>query len=182
MQNQHTNIDDLRLRLGEKLDLPLKFYFEGGAINPGYHVTEIKFATIKSLDCGRASDLEHWDEITVQLLDGHADSKQDHMPGSKFMGIVGKALETLSEDTAPYLFFEFAPNNGPIRKLSIESIEIGNSELSISLGSEKAMCKPFQRSKAARVVAALGVRTIDKSMSSSSCCSDVNRSDRSACC
>lgn len=181
MLNKHITINDLKQQLIEKPELPLKFYFDGSMINPGYHVTEVKFASIKSIDCGRNSDIEQWDEITVQLLDGSADSKQGHMPGSKFMGIVGKALEKLQESKAPYLFFEYAPNNGPIRKLSIESIETDSNEVSISLGSEQAVCKPFQRSKAARAAATLSGTTMGQP-TEIGCCSDGSRDDGSRCC
>lgn len=181
MLNKHITINDLKQQLSEKTELPLEFYFDGSTINPGYHVTEVKFASIKSIDCGRASGTEQWDEITVQLLDGSADSKQGHMPCSKFMSIVGKALEKLQENGAPFLFFEYAPDNGPIRKLSIESITTGANEVSISLGSEQAECKPFQRFKAAQAAAALSGSIMDQP-TEIGCCSDGSRAAGRSCC
>lgn len=174
----HTNINDLTWAVNEKADLPLKFYFDGTAINPGYHVTEVRAAEIHSVDCGKNSDIEKWNEITVQLLDGSATSTEGHMQGSKFMAILGSALKSLQTETASHLFFEYAPENGPIRKLSVESVEHTDSEIAVSLGSEKAVCKPFQRALAAGAAAA-GV--VGQS-SGESCCADGKRSDGSSCC
>jgi len=181
MNATHTNINDLQSNLSKKPDLPLKFYFDGTPINPGYHVTEVKFASIKSQDCGQQSEIELWDEITVQLLDGSPESTQGHMSGSKFLGIIGKALENLKQEDAPYLFFEFAPNNGAIRKLSVKSLEQSDDEFSVSLGTEKAVCKPFQRSKAARAAAALSGQ-ITEAETGGGCCAGGTDSSGNACC
>ena len=180
MNKKHINISNLSNILTEASTLPLKFYFDDTAINQGYHVTEVRHAAIKSQDCGRMSDTEQWDEITVQLLDGSSSSTQGHMSGSKFLGIVGSALKSLESDAAPYLFFEFAPDNGPIRKLTIESVEQLDEEISVSLGSERAVCKPFQRAKDAMTAAALSGVAIESS--GNGCCADGNRSDGSSCC
>lgn len=177
MNNQHTSIVDLQRNLDKHPGLPLKFYFDGTVINPGYHVTEVKFASIRSLDCGRKSDTEHWDELTIQLLDGSTNITQSHMSGSKFTAIVAKALEKLSAEDAPLLYFEYAPNNGPIRKLSVESIESTPNEISVSLGGEKAVCKPFQRLKTAA-----RSNAISTTSSGTGCCSDGTDSKDSACC
>lgn len=179
MTYDHTNISDLTEALSTRPDLPLKFYFDGSSINPGYHVTEIRHAAINSLDCGKNSGTEHWNEVTIQLLDGSPESKQGHMSGSKFLGIVGTAAKTLSVDVAPYLFFEFAPGNGPIRKLSIESIERNTDEISVSLGSEQAVCKPFQRMIGARAAAASGGKALT---SDDACCAvSISPSGKSCC-
>jgi len=159
MASDHMNINQLHSQLAANADLPLKFYFEGLAIKPGYHVTEVKHASIKSIDCGRASEQENWDEITIQLLDGSAISAQGHMQTAKFVGIVSGALKTLSETTASQLFFEYAPGNGPIRKLKIESVAVSDKEIAVSLGGDKAVCKPFERMKDKATAAVKGCCT-----------------------
>jgi len=152
MKNDHKNLKDLTAALESQADLALKFYFDGFEINQGYHITEVKHAAINSIDCGKSSKTEQWDEITIQLLDGSTNSKQGYMSGSKFLAIIGSAMKSLSADDAPYLFFEFAPENGPIRKLSVDTIEFTSNEISVSLGSEQAVCKPYQRAKAAAIL------------------------------
>lgn len=47
---------------------PLVFNAEGTDIRPEYHVTEVKLAHIRALDCGRGA--AEWDETVAQLLDG----------------------------------------------------------------------------------------------------------------
>lgn len=177
MSKDHMNINDLTALIAKKPELDLKFYFDEIAINPGYHVTEVRHATINSRDCGKNSGTEQWDEIIVQLLDGSPTSTQGHMSGSKFLGIIGSALSSLSTDTAAHLYFEFAPGNGPIRKLSIDSFERHDSELSVSLGSERAVCKPFQRAKDA-----LAINGGNTQPSSGGCCSGTASSESSSCC
>nr|CAA6824594.1 MAG: Unknown protein [uncultured Thiotrichaceae bacterium] len=180
MTNDHTNISDLTAALYTKPDLPLKFYLDGAAINPGYHITEIRHAAINSLDCGRNSDSEQWNEVTIQLLDGSAQSSEGHMSGSKFLAIVGTAVKSLSIDTAPYLFFEFALGNGPLRKLNIESIERTKDEISVSLGSETAVCKPFQRmadANTAKSLSGIGALVADEA-----CCSGGSTQAAKSCC
>lgn len=133
-----------------------------------------------SVDCGRNSNIEQWDEIVVQLLDGSATSKAGHMPASKFLAITSSAMKTLKADTAAYFFFEFAPDNGPIRKLSVESVEHTEHELAVSLGSEQAVCKPLQRAKATLATAVLSGITVQTS--NKGCCSDTGVSNSSGCC
>jgi len=182
MNNKHINISDLSAILGNKSSLALKFYFDGQAINQGYHVTELRHAAIKSRDCGRNSDTEQWDEITIQLLDGSSDSQQGYMSGSKFLGIVRSALSSLASDSAPFLFFEFAPDNGPIRKLSIETVEYSDDEISVSLGSELAVCKPFQRAKSAMAVVAGSHGGSAAESTGDGCCANGNLSKGMSCC
>jgi len=149
----NTDLKELMAALRSNRGAELKFVMGESIINPGYHVTEIRHATINSIDCGKSSSVEQWDEITIQLLDGSPTSNGEHMQASKFNSIFQKAIELLGADSSPVLFFEFSPNNGPIRKLSIESINQSDNAISVILGSEKAVCKPFQRSKAAQAAA-----------------------------
>ena len=143
MTLKDTEIGKLMALLLDKPEIPLRFYLEGISINQGYHVTEVKHASIKSMDCGRRADA--WEEITIQLLDGEANSVRGFMSTTKFTSILRATLNSFSENSTPVLFFEFTPNNGPLQKLRIKSVESDDQELSIHLVCEKAACKPFQR-------------------------------------
>ncbi len=147
MNQENITVRDLTARLPATSETPLKFYFESAPINPGYHVTEVRYAAINSLDCGNGN--EQWDEVTIQLLDGSSGSTEGYMATSKFVGIVSGALKSLSNDVPQHLFFEFAPDNGAIRKLTVQKIENSADEIAVYLGREKALCKPLQRMKAA---------------------------------
>lgn len=162
---KRTDIEGLISILVSKPELPLRFYLGDVSINNGYHVTEVKYANIKSMDCGKNSDA--WDELLIQLLDGNPNSIQGLMSTSKFARIVSAAIEALPDKSAPYLFFEFAPNNAPLLKLRIQDIACDDKELTIHLTHEVAACKPFQKwGKAGSVL-----QRVSAKVESAKCCS-----------
>ena len=138
-QNLVTLLDICR----EHPDASLVFTLNDAEINPNYHVTEIKHAAVKSMDCGKGVDA--WEEILVQLLDGPASAQGKHMACGKFFGIVNVAIENLSINQSTQTFIEFAPNNGPMGKLAIEAIEVRSDTVVVSLSSPTATCKAYDR-------------------------------------
>jgi hypothetical protein len=171
MSNQNINIYQVKEVLKANGDQPLIFSFEGQNIHPGYHVTEVKHASVNSLDCG--SGKEQWEEIIIQLMDGSALFKGEHMSCDKFLGIAGKAIESLSFDENTLTFIEFAPNNKGLRKLAIETVEASEGQVIVTLTSPTAMCKPYQRALAKQLPNA------DKE----SCCeSDKPKPTAATCC
>jgi len=159
MKSQNTNLYELKAAFKANPNLPLLFKLDEETIHPGYHVTEIKHAVVNSMDCGQGT--EQWDEVIVQLLDGSALFKGEHMSCAKFMGIVSTAIESQDIDENTLTYIEFAPNNGALRKLVIDSVEQKESEVIVHLSNPTAMCKPFQRAMAARET---------KKQGDSSCC------------
>jgi len=181
MTDKQINIIVLQKLLAEKPQMPVKFLFGDSVINPGYHITEIKHATIKSVDCGKSSDIEYWDEISVQLLDGAKNSTQGHMSASKCLGIINTALQLLSAESDARLFFEYAPNNGPLVKLHIDSVKRTDDAYIIILDSEHAVCKPFQRAKAASLNSEFPSRALEQPLASGCCASAGTPSHRTCC-
>lgn len=161
-------MNDLADFVGINPALPLVFAFGGERINPGYHVTEVKHAAVRSLDCGRGSD--QWDELVVQLLDGSPASDEEHMSGGKFLGIVNAALSSLTIQQPTELFFEFSPGNTAIRKLRIESAQSDDQQAVVTLGPEQAVCKPFQRAKLAGAQTGATTGCCGPAQTTSSCC------------
>ena len=49
--------------------LPLIFKTKQGAIGAGYHVTELRHAHAKGIDCG--GNIQTWQEARLQLMDGY---------------------------------------------------------------------------------------------------------------
>ena len=170
MNSQNTNIYGLKSVLAANEDSPLVFSFEGQTIHPGYHVTEIQHAGVNALDCGSGKD--QWEEITVQLMDGSALFKGEHMSCGKFIRIISKAIESLSYDENTLTFIEFAPNNVGLRKLVIDSVETSEEQVLVHLSSPTAMCKPYQRAMAGKPA------TADKS----SCCDTTQAKQSAATC
>jgi len=174
MALENGEIGTLAHKLHANPEMPLVFALDEQTINPGYHLTEVRHARVSSIDCGKNSEPEHWDEISIQLLDGSSGSNQGHMTTGKLIGIIEKALTKLDVDSesSSSLFIEFAPDNGPIRKLNINSYVEGDNELIVNLGSEKAVCKPFQRSKLAQAAAELTGGAIGPAQVSGCCSTD----------
>ena len=171
MSNHNINIYQLKAVLEANANSQLIFSFENQTIHPGYHVTEVQHAAINALDCGSGND--QWEEIIVQLMDGSALFKGEHMSCGKFMGIVGKAIESLSFDEDRLTFIEFTPNNAGLRKLAIDTVEQADEQVIVTLSSPTAMCKPYQRAMANQLTKA----------TKESCCSNVEtEKPKVACC
>ena len=170
MNSQNTNIYGLKSVLATNQNSSLAFRFEGQTIHPGYHVTEIQHASVNALDCGSGN--EQWQEITVQLMDGSALFKGEHMSCGKFIGIISKAIESLSYDENTLTFIEFAPNNGGLRKFVIDSIEPSEEQVIVNLSSPTAVCKPYQRAMAKKSA------TAEKSV----CCDATKPKESAATC
>ncbi|MEE9321441.1 MAG: DUF6428 family protein [Granulosicoccus sp.] len=146
MNMKLNTVGDFSHFLSRHLDASLVFSLDEIRILPGYHVTEIKYARIESIDCGRGA--EEWNEVVVQLLDGLRTSKAGYMSVVKFLGIVTAAKQSLLPDDTAQLFFEFSTENGPVMKLSVDSVEVIGELVLVALSGPAAVCKPFQLSKA----------------------------------
>lgn len=153
--------------LSDYPDSQLVFMFEGQRIAPGYHITEVKHAQIESIDCGRGSDT--WSEVVIQLLDGSPTSAEGYMMTSKYLGIVAAVNDSLHMRSDAKLFFEFAPGNGPMRRLYANTMEHAGEYTVVTLGGPVAVCKPFERMKKSGTGNAAGA-CCGTGGSSSSCC------------
>jgi len=146
MTQSPLKIDALLTMLKSHPDLPVIFTQNEQSISPGYHVTEVKMSVVNSLDCGQGTD--QWRELAVQLLDGNAHSSQAHMPATKMIGILDKALAANQADDNTQLYFEFAIGNAALQKSSVKAIEVVNNTVTIALSATTAQCKPFERALA----------------------------------
>ncbi|TCN21269.1 hypothetical protein EV184_12645 [Sinorhizobium americanum] len=74
-------------RLKKSAAKPLVFEYDGKAVRPGYHATEVKAGHFSALDCG--ANPEAWSEIFIQLWDVDG-GERTHMTAGKFSAIVRK--------------------------------------------------------------------------------------------
>jgi hypothetical protein len=123
-------------------DLPLVFSYDGRAIKPGYHVTEVKAGTFSALDCG--ANPEAWSEIFVQLWDVEEDERT-HMTAGKFAAIVRKVSERVKLDGTAKLTFEVSDGMRPMQLYcaSLPLLEVGI--MAVTLLPRPASCKPRDR-------------------------------------
>jgi hypothetical protein len=128
--------------LEQHAEMPLVFSYEGRAIKPGYHVTEVKTGRFNALDCG--ANAEAWTETFIQLWDVD-EAPRRHMKAGKFVAIVDKvaALSPFEPDTR--LTFEVSDGVDAIRLFAASEIGIENNAVVVTLGRRPASCKPRDR-------------------------------------
>jgi hypothetical protein len=131
----------LRTALHPHAGLPLVFEYGGRAVQPGYHVTEVKSGTFSALDCG--ANPENWREAFIQLWDVHED--QTHMTVGKFLSIIGKVLDEIDVDQDTRLTFEVSDGTRPIELYRALKLEPGEDTVHVVLGNQPASCKPRDR-------------------------------------
>jgi len=120
---------------------PLVFFYDGHAVQPGYHVTEVKAGSFAALDCG--ANPESWSEIFVQLWDVNED--RTHMPAGKFSAIIRKVTEHVALDHAAKLTFEVSDGVRPMQLHRASLPEIAGGEVRVTLTARPASCKPRDR-------------------------------------
>ena len=146
------------ISLGQLLDMlaahgaqPLVFHYEGAAIRPGYHITEVKAGRFSALDCG--ANPEAWDEIFVQLWDVE-EGDRGHMSAGKFSAIIRKVSDHVALDGAARLTFEVSDGIQPMRIYSAGAPVLEDNALHIHLAARPASCKPRDRWLAEQAVPA----------------------------
>jgi|GEM_PF-4532077 len=127
------SINQVQSVLRDNPAIPLQFYFDSSFINPGYQITEVRQAIVNTVDHINGGIKDTWHEITIQLLEGLAESSESNMLASKFQGFLNHAISEQGNVTDARLFFEYAPGNSPLRKLAISSIDKNDNELSFFL-------------------------------------------------
>lgn len=120
---------------------PLVFLYDGRAIRPGYHITEVKTGQFAGLDCG--ANPESWTEIFVQLLDGH--EEDSHMRADKCAAIIRKVMDHVSLDPSAKLTFEVSDGQGPIQLQYARQREVADGNIYVHLSPRPASCKPRDR-------------------------------------
>ncbi|MGR3341889.1 MAG: DUF6428 family protein [Paracoccaceae bacterium] len=114
-----------------------------GEISGGYHITELKLASIQGIDCGgRMAD---WTETHLQLLDGQSGR---HMSVQKLKSIANHSAKKLPGLADAPIYVEYAPGNDGLRRYLITSIMSESERVVISLREDGAKCKPAEDRKA----------------------------------
>ncbi|SFU22488.1 DUF6428 family protein [Mesorhizobium sp. YR577] len=159
-------IGDLLGFLGGHKDKPLVFSYDGRAVKPGYHVTEVKAGEFSALDCG--ANPESWTEIFIQLWDVE-EGERTHMPSGKFTAIIRKVTEHLALDPSAKLTFEVSDGIAPMQLHQASKPTVVNGEVHVALSPRPASCKPRDRWLA------------EQAKESVSCCGS-SRPDSQPCC
>ena len=135
-------LDELLTVLDTHPDLPLVFRFDGRAVKPGYHVTEVKAGRFDALDCG--ANPEAWTELFIQLWDVDEDARS-HMAAGKFARIIRKVSEHVSLDASAKLTFEVSDGVTPIQLYRAAAPTVAEGAIRVQLSARPASCKPRDR-------------------------------------
>lgn len=125
--------------LAANKEKPLVFFYEGRAVQAGYHVTEVKAGQFAALDCG--ANPESWTEVFVQLWDVNEDERT-HMPAAKFSAIIRKVTEHVGLDHKAKLTFEVSDGVRPMQLYRAALPKIVAGAVHVELSPRPASCKP----------------------------------------
>lgn len=140
---EEMTIGALLALLSQHADKRLVFTYEGHAVKPGYHVTEVKTGRFEAIDCG--ANPEQWEETFIQLWDVDEADGRTHMPAGKFSAIMAKVAETVAIDPAGKLTFEVSDGLRPIQIFRAAPPAVSEDAVRIGLVPRPASCKPRDR-------------------------------------
>jgi Family of unknown function (DUF6428) len=81
---------------------------DGKPVHPGYHLTELKAATLQTVDCG--GQLNNWTETVVQLW-GPPEADNGYMTAAKFLQIFDKVRGMIPLDLNAEIRVEYGDEN-----------------------------------------------------------------------
>jgi len=125
-------------------DLDLQFqYAAGKLVDAAYHITEIKQASITSVDCGGV--LNSWAEIIVQLWVPENGGQQRSMKVSKALSIVSIVENRLLLDGNATVKIEFGNAAFDTRQMFPNDITLQGESLTVNLRPDAVQCKAINR-------------------------------------
>ena len=118
----------------------LVFYSEDGPIRPDYHITELKYARIDSVDCG--GRMAQWHEAILQVVDGPQDAPGGtHLELGKAKAILTRAAAALPGVEALPLSIEFGPGNAVLQSYHAGVPVLKGSAVHVPLLARAPECK-----------------------------------------
>lgn len=127
---------------------PLVFELpDGGAVAPGYHVTEVTHASYRSMDCGGQQSA--WQETLVQLKGPSACDAPEHMPAGKFLAIYRRAAASVPVGLENELRVEYGDADRAAVRYRVEGLEPDGGALRVRLAAPQVACKPQLRRQTA---------------------------------
>lgn len=118
-------------------DTPVGFATEAGEIGGDYHITELKLADIRSVDCGGRES--HWREAALQLLDGNGEG---WMSAAKMASILRRCVSALPDLSTVPLSIEFSHGNIGLGRFTPGLLRTEGNRTVVPLMNGAAQCKP----------------------------------------
>ena len=120
---------------------------EGHAVHTGYHLTELKAASLETVDCGGKTD--RWQETIVQLWVPE-NPDDDYMRASKFLKIFDKVRGMIALDVDSEIRVEYGDRNFFPSTYHVRAVTSDDATTRVFLEPPRATCKARDR----RMVAA----------------------------
>lgn len=147
-----------------QLDLQFQ-YAQDKYVDASYHITEIKQASITSVDCGGV--LNSWTEIIVQLWEPVGVNQERSMKVNKALSIINIVEAKLTLDPENMVKIEYGNADFETRQMLVNNVTKDNSNLIINLVSDTTQCKA---SEICGVHEAVGVKSSACCTPTSGCC------------
>lgn len=125
-------------------NLDLQFqYTDNKWADAAYHITEIKQASIQSVDCGGA--LDNWTEVIIQLYEPQNSLQLRAMKVLKAIGIINQVEKSLHLSADAIVKIEFGNAKFDTRQLLSGNILADNEDLIVDLRPDTVQCKAIER-------------------------------------
>lgn len=125
-------------------DFALQFRYTADQwIDASYHITEIKQASITSVDCGGV--INAWTEVVVQLWEPENEQTADPMKASKALSIIDLVETKLAINPNGIVKIEFGNTAFDTRHMLPSAITIDDKNLVIDLQPDTVQCKAIER-------------------------------------
>lgn len=125
-------------------DLDLQFqYAEDSWVDQSYHITEIKQASITSVDCG--GKMNSWTEIIVQLWEPGQGEQEGAMKAGKALAIIALVEKSLTLNPLAVVKIEFGNSQFDTRQMFPGEITIQGENFVVDLRPDTVQCKAIAR-------------------------------------
>lgn len=123
---------------------PLVFQSDSGRVSAGYHLTEIKEVSFRTMDCGAMT--HRWTENQFELwVPPSAEDDRGHMAADKFLRIVDRVQREIPLEGDVEAKVYAAVGDLPAATYSVESVGRQPEGLVVSLRADAARCKARER-------------------------------------
>lgn len=125
---------------------PLVFQAGADVVSPGYHLTEVKEVSFRTMDCGAASHrwTENHFEVWVPPSAREAEGR-GHMVADKFLRIVDRVQRELPLDGEAEAKVFAGLGEHPASVFTVEGVARSGDQLIVSLRADEARCKARER-------------------------------------
>ncbi|MVN22462.1 DUF6428 family protein [Mucilaginibacter arboris] len=138
------NWQTFKEQLIQNPELILQFqYAENKRVEASYHITEIKQATITSVDCGGV--MNAWTEIIIQLWEPQGGQQEKAMQVKKALSIINLVEKSLPLNPNGIVKIEFGNSDFETHQMFPNEFVISGENMTVDLRPDAVQCKAIER-------------------------------------